>query len=127
SLKYLRNSSDMLPYVIFLAAPGMDQIKSLYNFGTSLSSSSRNLTFDRNSSMRYSSRRARTLESLASLYEEDDFKRTMEESAKLQRAYDKYFDCVIINNDLNDTFNLIMEAIDRLATEPQWVPVTWVY
>lgn len=59
--------------------------------------------------------------------QEDDFKRTMEESAKLQRCYDKYFDTVIINNDLNDTYHQIMEAIDRLATEPQWVPVTWVY
>ncbi|XP_069941247.1 protein PALS2 isoform X1 [Cherax quadricarinatus] len=127
SLKYLRNSSEMLPYVIFLAAPGMDQIKSLYNIGSSMGSSSRNLTFDRNSSMRYSSRRARTLESLASLYEEDDFKRTMEESAKLQRAYDKYFDLIIVNNDLNETFQEIMDAIDRLETEPQWVPVTWVY
>ncbi|XP_066954191.1 protein PALS2 isoform X9 [Macrobrachium rosenbergii] len=102
SLKYLRNSSEMLPYVIFLAAPGMDQIKNLYNIGNSLCSSSRNLT-------------------------EDDFKRTMEESAKLQRAYDKYFDLVIINNDLNDTYNQILEAIERLSTEPQWVPVTWVY
>lgn len=59
--------------------------------------------------------------------QEDDFKRTMEDSAKLQRAYDKYFDLVIINNDLNDTYHEIMEAIDRLSTEPQWVPVTWVY
>ena len=59
--------------------------------------------------------------------QEDDFKRTMEESAKLQRAYDKYYDLVIINNDLNDTYNQILEAIERLSTEPQWVPVTWVY
>ncbi|KAK8389162.1 hypothetical protein O3P69_020855 [Scylla paramamosain] len=127
SLKYLRSSSEMLPYVIFLAAPGMDEIKNLYNIGSAFGYSSRNLTFDRSSSIRYSSRRARTLESLASLYEEDDFKRTMEESAKLQRAYDKYFDLVIVNNDLNDTLNQIVEAVNRLATEPQWVPVTWVY
>lgn len=61
------------------------------------------------------------------LLQEDDFKRTMEDSAKMQRAYDKYFDLVIVNNDLNDTYHEIMEAIDRLSTEPQWVPVTWVY
>ncbi|XP_045135575.1 protein PALS2-like isoform X3 [Portunus trituberculatus] len=127
SLKYLRSSSEMLPYVIFLAAPGMDEIKNLYNIGSAFGYSSRNLTFDRSSSIRYSSRRARTLESLASLYEEDDFKRTMEDSAKLQRAYDKYFDLVIVNNDLNDTLNQIVEAVNRLAAEPQWVPVTWVY
>ncbi|XP_076046074.1 MAGUK p55 subfamily member vari isoform X3 [Oratosquilla oratoria] len=101
-LKFLRNSSDLLPYVIFLAAPGMDQIKNMYASGRSLAYSSRNLT-------------------------EDDYKRTLDESSKLQRAYDKYFDLEIVNNDLDDTFAQIMEALDRLASEPQWVPVTWVY
>ncbi|CAL4101975.1 unnamed protein product, partial [Meganyctiphanes norvegica] len=126
SLKYLRNSSELLPYVIFLDAPGMDQIKEMNNF-TNSQGSRGNLTFDRGSSARYSSRRARTLESLASLYEEDDFKRTIEDSAKMQRAYDKYFDISIVNNDLGDTYTLIIEALERLGTEPQWVPVTWVY
>jgi len=126
SLKYLRNSSELLPYVIFLDAPGMDQIKEMNNF-TNSQGSKGNLTFDRHNSARYSSRRARTLESLASLYEEDDFKRTIEDSAKMQRAYDKYFDISIVNNDLGDTYTLIIEALERLATEPQWVPVTWVY
>ncbi|KAJ8930806.1 hypothetical protein NQ314_016362 [Rhamnusium bicolor] len=72
SLKILHNSSEFLPYVIFIAAPGMEQLKNLYDIGRSNSNlrySSRNLTFDRQSSIRYSSRRARTLESLASLYE----------------------------------------------------------
>lgn len=44
SLKFLRNNSELLPYVIFLAAPGMDQIKSLYSTGSVMGSSSRNLT-----------------------------------------------------------------------------------
>ncbi|MCL4131583.1 UNVERIFIED_CONTAM: hypothetical protein GTU68_065855 [Idotea baltica] len=127
ALKYLRNSPDFLPYVIFLAAPGLEEIKSL-NTGTRyIGSSTRSLTFDRYSSARYSSRRARTLESLASLYEEEDYKKTIEESAQMQRNYGKYFDLVIENNDLEDTYNLILEHIDRLSTEPQWVPVTWVY
>lgn len=59
--------------------------------------------------------------------QDDDFKRTIDESTRMERNYDKYFDVTIINNDLNDTYDAIMEAIDRLATEPQWVPVTWVY
>ncbi|XP_018019124.1 protein PALS2 isoform X2 [Hyalella azteca] len=128
SLKFLHNSSELLPYIIFLAAPGMDQIKHMYAEKKGFyGSSAKSMTFDRQSSSRYSSRRARTLESLASLYEEDDFKRTIDESARLERNYDKYFDITIINNDLNDTFDLIMDALNRLATEPQWVPVTWVY
>uniref|UniRef100_A0A6A7FQD0 MAGUK p55 subfamily member 6-like isoform X1 n=2 Tax=Hirondellea gigas TaxID=1518452 RepID=A0A6A7FQD0_9CRUS len=128
SLKFLHNSSELLPYIIFLAAPGMDQIRYMNVERRGLSSNSvKSMTFDRQSSSRYSSRRARTLESLASLYEEDDFKRTIDESTRLERNFDNYFDITIINNDLNETFDQIMQAIDRLASEPQWVPVTWVY
>ncbi|RXG55507.1 MAGUK p55 subfamily member 6 [Armadillidium vulgare] len=102
SLKYLRNSSDFLPYVIFLAAPGLDELKNLNTANRYIGSSSKSLT-------------------------EEDYKKAIEESAKMQRMYQKYFDLVIENNDLNDTYNIIIENIDKLATEPQWVPVTWVY
>ncbi|KAG7207514.1 hypothetical protein KM043_009146 [Ampulex compressa] len=124
ALKILHNSTEFVPYVIFIAAPGMEQLKSLYDLGRSTGASSRNLTFDRQSSIRYSSRRARTLESLASLYEEDDLKSTLEESAALQRAYEKYIDLVIVNEDFDHTFRQAVAALDALATEHQWVPRT---
>ncbi|XP_050302662.1 protein PALS2 isoform X5 [Anthonomus grandis grandis] len=130
SLKILHNSSEFLPYVIFIAAPGMEQLKSLYDVSKShqnLRYSSRNLTFDRQSSIRYSSRRARTLESLASLYEEEDLKKTLEDSASMQRTYDKYIDQVITNNDFDITFREIIDALEALTTEHQWVPVNWIY
>ncbi|EEB11150.1 conserved hypothetical protein [Pediculus humanus corporis] len=84
-------------------------------------------SFDRNSSIRYSSRRARTLESLASIYEEDDLKKTLEESSCMQRTYDKYIDLTIVNEDFDVTFRKIIEALDKMSTEHQWVPVNWVY
>ncbi|XP_012054239.1 PREDICTED: MAGUK p55 subfamily member 6 [Atta cephalotes] len=127
ALKILHNSTEFMPYVIFIAAPGMEQLKCLYDLGRSTGASSRNLTFDRQSSIRYSSRRARTLESLASLYEEDDLKSTLEESAALQRAYEKYIDQVIVNEDFDNTFRQVIAALDALATEHQWVPVNWIY
>ncbi|KAL6432738.1 hypothetical protein ACFW04_006260 [Cataglyphis niger] len=127
ALKILHNSTEFMPYVIFIAAPGMEQLKSLYDLGRSTGASSRNLTFDRQSSIRYSSRRARTLESLASLYEEDDLRSTLEESAALQRAYEKYIDLVIVNEDFDNTFRQVIAALDALATEHQWVPVNWIY
>ncbi|XP_066594052.1 protein PALS2 isoform X2 [Prorops nasuta] len=127
ALKILHNSTEFMPYVIFIAAPGMEQLKSLYDLGRSTGASSRNLTFDRQSSIRYSSRRARTLESLASLYEEDDLKSTVEESAALQRAYEKYIDLVIINEDFDHTFRQVVAALDALSTENQWVPLNWIY
>ncbi|XP_054282668.1 protein PALS2-like isoform X1 [Macrosteles quadrilineatus] len=127
ALKMLHNSSEFMPFVIFIAAPGMELLKQLYNFNRSTGTSSRNLTFDRQSSIRYSSRRARTLESLASLYEEDDLRRTVEESCSLQRAYEKYIDLVIVNEDFDQTFREVVETLDNLSTEHQWVPVNWVY
>ncbi|XP_043197058.1 protein PALS2-like [Amphibalanus amphitrite] len=127
SLKTLYNSAEFHPYVVFLAAPGVDDVEKLYReSATTLRNSSRSLTFDRNSS-RYSSRRGRTIESLNSLYDEEDHRRLMEESARLQRAYEKYFDLMLINEDPDETYRRVMEAVMALETEPQWVPVTWVY
>lgn len=121
SLKLLHNSSEFLPYVVMIAAPGIEQLKNLTY------ASNRNLTFDRQSSIRYSSRRARTLESLASLYEEEDFKQTLEESARIQRQYEKYIDLVITNNNVDTTYAKIMDALHSLSTDHQWVPVSWIY
>lgn len=54
-------------------------------------------------------------------------KRTVEDSALLQRTYEKYIDLVIINEDFDVTFRKVVEALNALATEHQWVPVNWVY
>ncbi|XP_018355750.1 PREDICTED: MAGUK p55 subfamily member 6 isoform X3 [Trachymyrmex septentrionalis] len=102
ALKILHNSTEFMPYVIFIAAPGMEQLKSLYDLGRSTGASSRNLT-------------------------EDDLKSTLEESAALQRAYEKYIDQVIVNEDFDNTFRQVIAALDALATEHQWVPVNWIY
>ncbi|XP_058061560.1 protein PALS2 isoform X1 [Anopheles bellator] len=127
ALKTLHNSPEFMPFVVFIAAPGMEQLKLLYSERRSASGSTRNLHFDRQSSIRYSSRRAKTLESLASLYEDDDLISAVEESALLQRKYDKYLDMVIVNEDFDDTFRQVTEALEQLSHEHQWVPVNWIY
>ncbi|XP_044740601.1 protein PALS2 isoform X2 [Chrysoperla carnea] len=127
ALKILHNSTEFMPYVIFIAAPGMEQLKGLYDGARTGNYSSKNLTFDRQSSIRFSSRRARTLESLASLYEEEDLRKTLEESACLQRTYGQYVDEVITNEDFDITFRKVLDALEALQTEHQWVPVNWIY
>lgn len=121
SLKLLHNSGEFLPFVVMIGAPGIEQLRNLTY------ASNRNLTFDRQSSIRYSSRRARTLESLASLYEEEDMKQTLEESARIQRQNEKYIDLVITNNNMDTTYSKIMDALHSLSTDHQWVPVSWIY
>ena len=59
--------------------------------------------------------------------QEEDHRRLREESARLQRAYEKYFDLMLINEDPDETYRRVMEAVMALETDPQWVPVTWVY
>lgn len=51
----------------------------------------------------------------------------MEESALLQRKYEKYVDMVIVNEDFDITFRKVVEALNALAETYQWVPVNWIY
>uniref|UniRef100_A0A1B0GKF2 Putative calcium/calmodulin-dependent serine protein kinase/membrane-associated guanylate kinase n=1 Tax=Lutzomyia longipalpis TaxID=7200 RepID=A0A1B0GKF2_LUTLO len=118
---------EFMPFVVFIAAPGMEQLKQIYAERRATGGSQRNLAFDRQSSIRYSSRRARTLESLASLYEDDDLVQAVEDSALLQRKYEKYLDLVIVNEDFDITFRKVIEALDELAHSHQFVPVNWIY
>ncbi|GAB0098548.1 hypothetical protein DMENIID0001_142920 [Sergentomyia squamirostris] len=127
ALKLLHNSQEFMPFVVFIAAPGMEQLQQIYAERRATGGSSRNLAFDRQSSIRYSSRRARTLESLASLYEDDDLVQTVEDSAMLQRKYEKYLDLIIVNEDPDITFRKVIEALDELAHSHQFVPVNWIY
>ncbi|EDW04114.1 protein PALS2 [Drosophila grimshawi] len=126
ALKILHNSQELMPFVIFIAAPGMEQLKTIYA-DRRATGSNRNLSFDRQSSIRFSSRRARTLESLASLYEDDDLISTVEESSFVQRKYEKYFDMIIVNEDFDETFRQVVETLDQMSHEEQWVPVNWIY
>ena len=51
----------------------------------------------------------------------------MDESEKLYNTYGHYFDKVIVNENLDDALKELKKCIEALSTEPQWVPVSWVY
>lgn len=73
------------------------------------------------------SRRGRTIQSLASFYEDEDLQNTIEESSRVYRTYETQFDLVLVNNNFEKTFEQLREAVDALSTESQWVPINWVY
>ena len=56
SLKLLRNSSEFMPFVVFLAAPGMDEMRHVYDnmkVTNSMMTAGKSIsTFERNSSIR---------------------------------------------------------------------------
>lgn len=64
---------------------------------------------------------------VSSFSQDDDLIATVEESALLQRKYEKYLDMVIINEDFDITFRKVIETLDALSHEHQWVPVNWIY
>ena len=121
----------LLGFLLFLAAPGMEEMQSVYNnlrVSNAMSVANANLnTFERNSSIRNSSKRAQTLASMSSLYVEEDVMKNLEESARLQRAFSNYFDLVVVNESHEQTFRQVMDAWLALSVMDQWVPSTWVY
>lgn len=61
------------------------------------------------------------------MLQEADLRRTVEESGRIQRGYEHYFDLSLVNSNLERTFRELQAAVEKLRTEPQWVPVSWVY
>lgn len=122
-LKILK-TSDYLPFVAFIGAPDLDQFRYMHEWARS---GNRNYTtFDR--ALSRQSRRARTLQDFAfDFFEDEDLQLAVEESARLFRVYQNYFDTVLVNNNFERTFEMLRDAIDALSMAPQWIPISWVY
>jgi len=94
TLKIVHHSSEFLPYVIFLSAPGAPSVKQLDH----------------------------------DILSSGDFTQdVVEQSRRIREEYQQYFDLEIVLEDLENSFRTIMEAIVKLQTESQWVPLNWVY
>ena len=59
--------------------------------------------------------------------QDSELKRTVDESERIKRAYGHYFDLCIVNDGLEAAFRSLRLALDKLSTEQQWVPVSWVF
>ncbi|XP_031441971.1 MAGUK p55 subfamily member 6b isoform X2 [Clupea harengus] len=101
ALKVLK-TSEFMPYVVFIAAPEFDTLKAMHKAVVDAGITTKQLT-------------------------DVDLRKTVEESARIQRAYSHYFDLTIVNDNLDHAFEKLQAAVDKLCTEPQWVPVNWVY
>uniref|UniRef100_A0A671P7T2 Membrane protein, palmitoylated 2a (MAGUK p55 subfamily member 2) n=1 Tax=Sinocyclocheilus anshuiensis TaxID=1608454 RepID=A0A671P7T2_9TELE len=56
-----------------------------------------------------------------------ELKRTVDESAKIQRVYGHYFDLTIVNDDLEQAYRNLKSSLETLKGAQQWVPVGWVF
>ncbi|XP_069504295.1 protein PALS2 isoform X3 [Ambystoma mexicanum] len=101
ALKVLR-TSEFMPYVVFIAAPELETLRAMHKAVVDAGITTKLLT-------------------------DTDLKKTVDESARIQRAYNHYFDLTIVNDNLDKAFERLQLAIEKLTTEQQWVPITWVY
>ncbi|XP_053483997.1 MAGUK p55 subfamily member 6a isoform X2 [Ictalurus furcatus] len=101
ALKVLR-TAEFMPFVVFIAAPELDTLRAMHKAVVDAGITTKLLT-------------------------ETDLKKTVDESARIKRAYNHYFDLTIVNDNLDKAFEKLQAAVEQLCAEPQWVPVNWVY
>ncbi|XP_069998373.1 MAGUK p55 subfamily member 7 isoform X7 [Penaeus vannamei] len=104
ALKYLR-TAEFKPYVIYVKPPTLAVLKETREAAHARS------TFDENNSRGFT---------------EDEFKDMLKADARIEFHYSHWFDEVIVNDDLSSAFELLVAAVNRVETEPLWVPASWV-
>lgn len=100
ALKVLK-TSEFMPYIVFIEAPQYETLCRMHK----------------------ESQR----DNPAKTFTDTDLHKSIEESLRLKRQYSHFFDVIIQNNDMDLTYKKLYECINQLSTEPQWVPVSWVY
>ncbi|KAM8826141.1 protein PALS2-like [Synchiropus picturatus] len=101
ALKVLK-TAEFMPFVVFIAAPELDTLRAMHKAVVDAGLTTKLLT-------------------------EVDLKKTVDESARIRRAYSHFFDLTIVNDNLDKAFDKLQDTVERLFIEPQWVPVSWVY
>eukprot|EP00117_Sycon_ciliatum_P031278 scpid31293/ scgid24497/ MAGUK p55 subfamily member 5 len=95
--------ADIKPFVIFLAPPRLERLRAKLRHRDSQSHSV--------------ARSHRLEEQLASM---------VAASAKMERVHGHLFDLRLVHEDIDTTIAHIDEAMEKVRTEENWVPVDWV-
>ncbi|XP_066155040.1 MAGUK p55 subfamily member 7 isoform X4 [Euwallacea fornicatus] len=104
ALKMLR-TPQLKPYIVYISPPSLDILKE-----TRMANHARS-TFDVDNSRGFT---------------EDEFKDMIRHSERIEFLYEHFFDETIVNNDLVVAFGKLLTAVNRVETEPLWVPASWV-
>jgi len=104
ALKMLR-IPQLKPYIIYIKPPPFDILKETRNAAYARS------TFDENNSRGFT---------------DEEFQEMLHSSERIDFLYGHLFDDVIENADLSAAFEQLVRAVNRVETEPLWVPASWV-
>ncbi|XP_020483997.1 MAGUK p55 subfamily member 5b isoform X1 [Labrus bergylta] len=56
----------------------------------------------------------------------EDLKEVIEQAREMEHNFGHFFDATIVNMDPDQAFHELRRLIDKLDTEPQWVPTSWL-
>lgn len=56
----------------------------------------------------------------------EELKEVIEKAREMELKYSHFFDATIVNMDPDQAFLELLRLIDKLDTEPQWVPTSWL-
>lgn len=137
AIKVLR-TSEFMPLVVFIKAPPLEILRDLHETAAQSDDykgfESRQGTMRRpqkvlNQSINNDlSASTATITTIGGrMVTDHDLQRTVAESLRIESAYGKFFDLVIENDNMEASYKKLMNAVEKLHTQPSWVPVSWVY
>ncbi|XP_044025613.1 MAGUK p55 subfamily member 5b isoform X1 [Siniperca chuatsi] len=56
----------------------------------------------------------------------EELKEVIEKAREMEHNFGHFFDATIVNMDPDQAFHELRRLIDKLDTEPQWVPTSWL-
>ncbi|XP_059897998.1 MAGUK p55 subfamily member 5b isoform X1 [Gadus macrocephalus] len=56
----------------------------------------------------------------------EELKEVIEKAREMEQSYGHLFDAAIVNGDPDTAFRELRRLIEKLDTEPQWVPTSWL-
>lgn len=56
----------------------------------------------------------------------EELRDIIEKAREMEQNYGHLFDAAIVNTDLDKAYQELLRLINKLDTEPQWVPSSWL-
>ncbi|TWW71666.1 MAGUK p55 subfamily member 5-A [Takifugu flavidus] len=56
----------------------------------------------------------------------EELRDIIERAREMEQSCGHLFDAIIVNTDQDKAFNELLRLINKLDTEPQWVPCSWL-
>lgn len=58
--------------------------------------------------------------------QDEDFQEMEAAAQKMESQYWQFFDHVLVNEELQDSYVQLLAVVNKAQDEPQWVPSSWI-